>query len=175
MKQRRIGIYYLVTIIVILVFYAMGFFTGSMAESDQAKVPMEKWYPKEEFGENYIKYNFEKYNKILYHTGRVYILGEEMKDGKIKTSATVFQDNIKNSPEVEGITPNYIIFSVKENPSSKKRKKIAIEIKETIANFGNETFHRCIDFDELSIFEKVKIHKVKQKEFISSLRNENVL
>ena len=58
MKQRRIGIYYLVTIIVILVFYAMGFFTGSMAESDQAKVPMEKWYPKEEFGENYIKYNF---------------------------------------------------------------------------------------------------------------------
>lgn len=174
MKKRIIMVIILISAVTIFIF---GMLIGKITERYRTiKVSKnEEIYDKEDFGETYLQYEFEDYDKVIYQFDNVYLLGDKIKKSKVKIFSEIIQktNELDRDPKIIGISKNYIIVSVKKNFATAEREKIAVEITETVGEFGNKRFHACIEEKDIPITEK--IHKIKKKKLINNPKKNKII
>lgn len=121
-------------------------------------------YNKGGFAISYKIYSLKNSEQVMYEISNgCFLLGDknESDTGRAYYLVHINTDTWKE-PKLVGVTPNYLIFSVKKytDAPEEERKKVAVEIKETAGNVGDRLFHKCIEYNELDFMEQLMMYEV---------------
>lgn len=121
-------------------------------------------YYKGGFGSSYKIYSLKNSEQVMYEISNGwFLLGDknESDTGRAYYHVLINTEGWKE-PKLVGVTPNYLIFSVKKytNAPEEEREKVAVEIEETAGNVGDRLFHKCIAYNELDFMEQCMQYEV---------------
>lgn len=119
-------------------------------------------YNTDGLGDEFVTYSIKDSDKVVYSSNNgIYLLGDRSESNKGTSYFSLWLDeDTFRDPILKKVSSEYLVFSVRSNSVNYEREMIAVEVEEKWANFDDRIVHLSYPYDELSWWEKFKMHDV---------------